>query len=331
VNITVVVPVHNNSNTLQRVTEPLKRELIPGDRIIAVNDHSLDDSSSLLLNLEIEVAESTGKPGAAGTRNTGAILAETPWILFVDADAVAPEGWRKMLSERMNGNQAIQAVYSRKAAGNSAATFYKNYYYFHTFTRRIKGPFIKGCGTFFFAVKTDVFKELGGFDENIAGATIEDADFSERLWSRGGKIVIAPEIQVFHLREYTTGELFRYEWNMMRAKALYILRRDRSRGAPSVSVAGFREMTSVLSGALFSWIFILGLVLWVSGFQSGLLVAAGGFVVTAAGQTSFMLHAFQDGGFRGIRACLFILPDLLLICPAMVSAILSYVAGRRYL
>lgn len=328
--ITVVVPVHNNSSTLKRVIEPLKRELLPGDRILAVDDRSADNSRSVLGGLGIEVVPSSGKTGAAGTRNTGGFLAETGWILFVDADAVAPVGWREQLAERIEGVQAVQAVYSRNAVGKSAATFYKNYYYFHTFTRRIREPYIKGCGTFFFAVETEVFRKLKGFDENIAGATIEDADFSERLWAKGGKIVIAPEIEVFHLREYTTVELFRYEWNMMRAKALYIMRRDRSRGAPSISVAGFREMIPVLSGAVFSWVFILGLLLWAAGFQKGMIIAVIALIIVAAGQVSFKFHAVYDGGFRGARACLFILPDLLLIVPAIVAALLTYLTGRRY-
>ncbi|MCK5785080.1 MAG: glycosyltransferase [Candidatus Sabulitectum sp.] len=329
-NVTVVVPVHNNSSTLKRVIAPLKKELLPGDRILAVDDRSVDNSCSILSELEIETVASSGKPGAAGTRNTGGFLAKTDWILFVDADAVAPEGWREHLSRRSGGVQAVQAVYSRNAVGKSAATFYKNYYYFHTFTRRIRGPYIKGCGTFFFAVEADVFGKLKGFDENIAGATIEDADFAERLWASGGRIIIAPEIEVFHLREYTTNELFRYEWNMMKAKALYILRRDGSRGAPSISVAGFREMIPVLSGALFSWVFIIGVLLWATGVSQGVFIAAAGLLVTGAGQASFKYHAAHDGGFRGVRACLFILPDLLLIAPATAAAVMAYLAGRRY-
>ena len=329
-NITVVVPVHNNSSTLNRVIEPLKKELLPGDRILAVDDRSRDNSISILGELGVEVVPSSGKPGAAGTRNTGGFLARTDWILFVDADAVVPEGWRERLSRRSDNVQAVQAIYSRNAVGKSAATFYKNYYYFHTFTRRIRGPYIKGCGTFFFAVKTDIFRELKGFDENIAGATIEDADFGERLWTSGGRIVIAPEIEIFHLREYTTCELFRYEWKMMKAKALHLLRRDKSCGTPSISVAGFREMIPVLSGALFSWVFVFGLCLWAAGLTQGLFIAAAGLLVTGAGQASFKYHAAHDGGFRGVRACLFILPDLLLIAPATVAAVIAYLAGRRY-
>ncbi len=330
VSVTVIIPVHNNAKTLVQVITAVKNELQPEDSILAVNDRSTDNSVEILHSLNIPVKNSTGKPGAAGTRNTGGFAAENDWILFVDADAVVPSGWRKKLTKRLQDVQAIQAVYSRNAVGTTAATFYKNYYYFHTFTRRIKGPYIKGCGTFFFAVQRKLFTELNGFDENITGATIEDADFAERLWACGGKILITPEIEVFHLRQYKTLELFRYEWKMMKAKALYILRRDKSRGAPSVSVAGFKEMLPVLSGAVFVWLFLAGIILWLFGFQTGLFISSGSLLITITGQLTFMFYAIKDGGFRGVKACFFILPDLLLIVPSMVAAALTYLNGKKY-
>ncbi len=328
--ITVVIPVHNGSRTLRSVIDPIRKELRSGDRILAVNDRSTDDSLEILASMGVAVMHSRGRPGAAGTRNTGGEEASTDWILFVDSDAVVPTGWRDMLEKRMGEAEAVQGVYGRKAPGSSPATFYKNYYYYHTFTRRIRSPYIKGCGTFFFAVRRDVFDALGGFDENISGATIEDADFSERLWARGGRILIAPEIEVYHLREYTVPELFRYEWVMMRAKALYIMRRDRSRGAPSISVAGFREMFPVLAGAVFAWVFMGGLILAASGVSAGPAMALAGLAAALSVQLPFMYHAVKDGGFRGALACLLIIPDLLMVIPASLHALLLYITGRRY-
>lgn len=328
--ITVVVPVHNSAKTLRRVIPPIQEELYPDDLLLAVNDRSTDDSLKILADMGVRTVESRGMPGAAGTRNTGGKQASTDWILFIDSDAVVPRGWRDKLEARIDEAQAVQGVYSRNSPGRNPATFYKNYYYFHTFTRRIRSPFIKGCGTFFFAIERGVFHALGGFDEKISGATIEDADLSERLWARGGRIVIAPEIEVFHLREYTVREFFRYEWVMMRAKALYIMRRDPSRGAPSISVAGFREMFAVLAGAVFSWVFIVGLILAALGVSAGFPVALAGLAVTLAVQAPFMYHAVKDGDSRGALACLLVIPDLLLVLPACLNALFLYLAGRRY-
>jgi len=329
--VTVVIPVHNGASTLARVIEPLKSELLQGDAILAVDDRSTDGSPDLLRELGVEVLTADGRPGAAGTRNKGGFAAATPWILFVDSDAVAPRGWRRKLAERMSDARAVQGVYHSKAPGNGAATFYKNYYYFHTFTRRIRSPYIKGCGTFFFAVRTEDFRRLGGFDENISGATIEDADFSERLWASGGRTILAPEIRVYHLREYTAGDFFRYEWNMMRAKALYLLRRDRDRGAPSVSVAGVGEMLPVLAGALFAWILITGAALSLAGIFPGIHLLLGGLAGLVICQIPFIYHCIRDGGFRGVRACLYLLPDLALVVPSVLFSMGSYAAGRKYL
>ena len=308
----------------------VQRELGPEDTLLAVDDRSSDDSRTVLARLEVPTTVSSGKPGAAGTRNTGGMAALTDWILFLDSDAVPEPGWRNRLEAEMDKADAVQAVYGPEAPGKGAATFYKNYYYHHTYTRRIRGPYIKGCGTFFFAVRTRVFRELGGFDENIAGATIEDADFSERLWARGGRILIAPSIRVFHLREYSIGEFFRYEWNMMRAKALYILRRNPERGAPSISVAGFSEMFPVLGGALFSWIALVFGILWAAGVSRSAGWFLIGLVLSAGLQLPLFLHMIREGGLRGLRACLLVMPDLLLIGPASLSAVFSAIRGRRY-
>ncbi len=328
--LTVVIPVHNSEKTLSEVVHRVQAELAPGDCILAVDDRSTDGSVEILARLGVPVVRSTGKPGAAGTRNTGGMAAKTEWILFLDSDAVPCRGFRAMLGTRMDGADAVQGVYSPLAPGKGAATFYKNYYYHHTFTKRIKGPFIKGCGTFFFAVRAAAFRELEGFDENIRGATIEDADFSERLWAGKGRILIAPEIEVFHLRQYEIAEFFRYEWNMMRAKALYIIRRSGDRGAPSISVAGFSEMIPVLVGALFSWVTVAGGVLLAAGAAGAIHVLASGFVMTAGFQLPLLRRMVMAGRVRGLRAALLIFPDLLLILPASLAAVFSAMAGRKY-
>ncbi len=328
--LTVVVPVHNGEASLARVLSAVRGGLRPDDALVAVDDRSTDGSRRVLESTGVTILESEGRPGAAGARNTGANSSSTGWILFLDADAVPPPGWREMLESRMPGADAVQAVYGPEAPGTGAATFYKNYYYHYTFTRRIRGPHIKGCGTFFFAVSRERFASLGGFDENIAGATIEDADFSERLWAAGGRIVIAPEIEVLHLREYTLRSLLSYEWRMMKAKALYILRRSKDRGAPSISVASFGEMLPVLSGAVLPWAALAGFASSAAGAGWGLPVGLSALLAAFLVQAPFLCRMVRAGGSRGLRAGLLVLPDLMLIAPASVSALGTALAGRRY-
>jgi len=329
--ITVIVPVHNSGEHLEEVLEPLKSGLRQGDELIVVDDRSSDDSPDIARSLGVRVIESSGRPGAAGTRNTGAFSAETDWLLFVDSDAVVPSGWRNMLADGIDEEaDAVQAVYSRESAGKRPATFYKNFYYFYTFTRRIRKKYINGCGTFFFAVSRDMFRKLGGFDERISGATVEDADFAARLTGAGGRILLAPGIEVFHLREYTLQNLMAYDWKMMVAKSLYLMRRGREHGTPSVSMASPGEMMSVLTGAAGVWGIPLGILMLLLGSSLGAWIALAGLAVVTSGHLGFWVAAVKRGGMRGFLAGLITYPDLLLVAPALACAAILAVSGRKY-
>ena len=329
--ITVVVPVHNGEKTLEAVLEPLRKELFSGDELVVVDDRSDDRSGEIAARFGALVVSSSGSPGAAGARNTGALAAAGEWVLFVDSDAVAPPRWREMLQQRIErGSGAVQATYSPVAAGKHAATFYKNFYYYYTFTRRIRSDYITGCGTFFFAVARSLFLELKGFDDRIPGATVEDADFAARLVGAGGKILMAPEIEVYHLREYTFSELMGYEWNMMRSKILYLLRRSRDHAVPSVSMATPVEMLPVLAGAVSVWLIPAGFVAYAAGSLWGIWLAAVGLLILTAGHAGFWFASVRKAGMRGFIASLMTLPDLILIVPAVLSGIIMHLTGRKY-
>ncbi len=329
--ITVVVPVHNSEKTLEAVLEPLRKELLDRDEFIVVDDRSDDRSGEIAAQFGAKVYPNSGSSGAAGARNTGALAAAGEWVLFVDSDAVVPSGWRDKLQQRINqGFAAVQATYSHVAAGNHPATFYKNFYYYYTFTRRIGSDFITGCGTFFFAVKRSVFLELKGFDDRIPGATVEDADFAARLVGGGGRILMAPEIEVYHLREYTFSDLMKYDWKMMKSKVLYLLRRSRDHAVPSVSMATPLEMLPVLSGAVSIWLIPAGLVVYAAASQWGIWLAAAGFLILTTGHAGFWLASIREAGMKGFKASLITLPDLLLIVPALLSGLIMHLSGRKY-
>lgn len=327
--LSVVIPVHDSASTLGAVLAAVGAELLPGDEAILVDDRSAVPSDGIAAAFGMSVVPSDRPPGAAGTRNSGAARASGDWILFVDSDAVPPPGWRRMLAEDVRQSDAVQAVYSRRAPGRGPSTFYKNYYYHYTFTRRIKGRWVPGCGTFFFAIRRSLFDELGGFDERIQGATVEDADLAARLVGRGGRILMDRRIEVFHLREYTLRTLLGYDWKMMVAKTRYILRRDRSHGCITFSLGGTLEMSAVALGSLAVWMVPAGLAASLLA-PAGLLVAAAGAVLLAGTQAPFWAACVREGGRRGVAAAAVSIPDLLLILPAAAAGAAGSLLGRRY-
>ncbi len=325
----VVVPVHNGEATLPLVLEALTSGLRDGDRLVMADDRSKDSSADIARRYGAEVVPSRA-PGASAARNAGAAACHTDWILFVDSDAVPRPGWRQRLDARLGGDcDGVQAVYAPEAPGSSAATFYKNYYYHYTFTRRIgEGP-VPGCGTFFLAVRRGLFEELEGFDARIVRASVEDADFAERLSGAGGSIVMAPEIEVYHLREYGLRDLLRYEWAMVKAKVHHLLRRGAGHGPASLSLAGPSSMLAVATASLGVWGLVLSLVLLALGAGWALWPAAASALMVLA-LLPFWASMICAGGLRGLRACMVSLAVHLVHLPAAAAAGLEHAAGRRY-
>jgi len=325
----VVVPVHNGEATLPLVLEALTSELCEGDRLVVADDRSEDASAGIARSFGAEVVSSSS-PGAAAARNSGAAACHTDWILFVDSDAVPRPGWQQRLEDRIGGDcDGVQAVYAPEAPGSSAATFYKNYYYHYTFTRRIgEGP-VPGCGTFFLAVRRALFEDLEGFDARIVKASVEDADFAERLSGAGGTIVMAPEIEVYHLREYELRDLLGYEWAMVKAKVHHLLRRGAGHGPASLSLAGPFSMLGVASASLGVWGLVLSLLLLALGAGWALWPAAASALMVLA-LLPFWASMTGASSLRGLRACVVSLAVHLVHFPAAVAAGLEHAAGTRY-
>jgi hypothetical protein len=327
--IAAVVPVHNGEATLEPVLEALSAELGDCDSLTVVDDRSTDASAEIARRFGARVVSSRG-PGASAARNSGAAAADAEWLLFVDSDAVPRPEWRGSLEARIrDGADGVQAVYAPEAPGKSAATYYKNYYYHYTFTRRIgEGP-TPGCGTFFLAVRRSLFDELGGFDTRIVRASVEDADFAERLTGAGGTIVMAPEIEVYHLREYGLRDLLRYEWAMVKAKVHHLLRRGGGHGPPSLSLAGPSSMAAVAAASLGIWPLLASLAVLAAGGGWAVWPAAASALLTAA-LLPFWVSMVRAGGLRGLRACAVSLPVHMVHLPAAVCAGLEHLVGRRY-
>ena len=320
-NISVVIPAYNSEDTLKIVLKAILKELVENDQVIVADDRSSDSTAEIAGETDcVDYVLSNRSSGAAGTRNAGAALARNQWIVFMDSDAVPPEGWRKILEEKMQADcQGIQGVYGKNSPGTGAATYYKNYYYHYTFTKRIRSQFINGCATYFFAVRSSVFKELHGFNENFSGASVEDAEFASRLVRSGGRILLVPELEIYHLKQYSFREFIQYEWMIMTAKARLLMNKDGGgRKGHSVSMAKPAEMIHVLISGVLVWLIPAGLLCWILGNSVGLAAAAAGFLFVASSHCSFWASMVKDGGVRGLKASALTFPDLMLMIPAVL-------------
>src|SRR5262249_50024780 len=59
----------------------------------------------------------------------------------------------------------------------------------------------------FFAVRRDVFQQLGGFDSNMQNSGAEDSELCLRLWTLGWECHVIPELQVLWMNPYSSGAI----------------------------------------------------------------------------------------------------------------------------
>jgi len=97
--VTVVIPMYNASQTIERALESVVSQTAAPSRIVVVDDCSTDDSAQVvraasLPGVELFATDRNG--GIAVARNRGAREASTEWLAFLDAD----DRWEPEFLER---------------------------------------------------------------------------------------------------------------------------------------------------------------------------------------------------------------------------------------
>ena len=209
--LSVIVPVHNGGEDLQRCLQGLAVSTRPPDEVIVVDDGSTDDSAAHAAALAARVVATTAGPrGPAYARNRGAEAATGDVLVFVDADVVVHADTLARIEAVLLGEPEVAALfgsYDDDPPARSAASLYKNllHHHVHQHGEREAGTFWAGCG----AVRRAVFLAAGGFDESYSRPSIEDIELGVRLRQAGHRIRLCPEVQATHLKRWTLASLWR--------------------------------------------------------------------------------------------------------------------------
>jgi glycosyltransferase involved in cell wall biosynthesis len=166
--LTIVIPAKNEAKYIGTLLQSLICQdypAMPETRILVADAHSIDHTREVVESfsdrLNVQIIEG-GLPSVA--RNKGAQLADTPYVLFVDADIfVRPYLVRRSLEYmKRYGFQAVTANVLCKSG-----IFLDEWY---LFVLNTVGRFF-GFGTgMFMLFDREKFWELGGFDSRIVYA-----------------------------------------------------------------------------------------------------------------------------------------------------------------
>jgi glycosyltransferase involved in cell wall biosynthesis len=203
--LSIIIPVYNGGSDLKRCLTALRESSFGDWELIVVDDGSTDGSDELAGRSGARVIASSGRVGPAAARNIGAEMARGEYLLFLDADCVVQPDTLGLVVESLRTDPGLEALFGSYDDSPGAPNFmaqYKNlfHHYVHQHGREEASTFWTGCG----AMKRTRFLALGGFDiQRYRRPSIEDIELGYRLKRAGGRIRLAKNIQVKHLKAWS--------------------------------------------------------------------------------------------------------------------------------
>lgn len=220
ISLSVVIPVQNGERTIIACLNSLASQSLRPDEIIIVDNGSTDDTVARVKEwslthgaLQMQLAFE-GKQGPSAARNRGTRLAKGRFLVFLDADCVAPPDWLKMISKQIGGGRSavggpyqghpsLPAIERYAAMSWSFGTSGEEIDYSNPFISR----FLLGGNM---ALPRRYWESTGGFNETLTVG--EDLDFSFRLYREGVSMRIIPSLAVLHETSSTVSKRIRRAW-----------------------------------------------------------------------------------------------------------------------
>ncbi len=191
--ISVIIPAHNEERRIGSCLESLFSQKDAPDREVIVIDNASSDGTAEIVSKfpGVKIIKEP-KKGVTLARNRGAAEARGDILFFLDADTIIPSDYLKRISEKFKKDKDLILVsgpYSYIIDSNFYIRFTLFFvYYFlawpaECFFNRFLG-LASSLNAGNFAVAKKHFREVGGFNENIAFFG-DEAELAYRLGKRG--------------------------------------------------------------------------------------------------------------------------------------------------
>lgn len=126
--------------------------------------------------------------GPAANRNHGARHAAGEWLVFVDDDCQPAEGWLAALAQEIAG-RSLDVIEGKIVAPDKLDSIFRRH------VENLTGDCFWSANL---AIRRDVFKRIGGFDEDFAEAGGEDLELAHRIRSSGVRAAFCASAVVYH-------------------------------------------------------------------------------------------------------------------------------------
>ncbi len=214
--------------------------------IIVVDNNSNDEGFSNLINIYHDVIflKKDINNGFGSGNNFASTFAKGEYLFFLNPDTYFIDNSIQILYDFIKSNKNAGIV--SPTLKNPDLTIQYSYNRFHTFVYFILEAFYlhpiiikkvkkkqatKNNGPFeidwpigaAFLIKNNLFKEIGGFDENYF-MYYEDADIALRIKKRGYRNYCVPLATVVHILSSSTGDKKFSKFHVHRSRLIYLLK-----------------------------------------------------------------------------------------------------------
>lgn len=209
----------------------------------------------------LTVLRDTGR-GLSRARNAVLATATTEWVAFVDDDCLVDEDWVAQLRDALRRHPGVAYV-----AGHVEPSNMPSHRHLAAAARPVprervlQGRRVRpqeiGFGVCM-AVRRDVARELGGWDERFGAGTAEfpaaeDGDFNFRLLRSGAAALVTPRMRAQHDQWRTPAETVRLYEGYARSWAAFAMKHVRTgdlRGGAWLWSIGARAQARMLASAV---------------------------------------------------------------------------------
>ncbi len=190
-NVTVIIPCYNDGKFIIEAVDSILNQTIQADRIIIVDDGSGQETKNVLKNIKnsiVQIVYQENK-GVSNARNTAIKLAQTDYILNLDADDYFEPSFIEKAVDVLNNNNQIVAVSSYCRAFKNDKTIE----IINPLGGKLKDFIVinNGRASSMFLKKS--WEAVGGFDEKMHEG-YEDWEFWIAILEQEGTMYIIKEV-----------------------------------------------------------------------------------------------------------------------------------------
>jgi len=219
--VSIVIPVYNNDKlTIECLSSLLRHTKNITYEVIVIDDGSAEKTRDVLSQIQdITYLRNAQNLGFLFSCNCAAEKARGEFLLILSNDVQVTEDWLRPLLGTFSKYENVGAVApkilypdgrlqeagarilqdaSSKLIGSCDAPELPRYNYLRE---------VDYCSRVCLTVKAEVFRELGGFDADLAPGYCEDSDLCFRLRSRGMSILYNPESVIIHHQNATSKDI----------------------------------------------------------------------------------------------------------------------------